>query len=284
MIADGDSVARNAFRAALARDAMDTPLPVAAAMNANATQELDPSDILEVRDMAAAIARAEKIVTAPRSSARGLTDLFDSLGHAAPTPKPSSSASVTSRSRATDDTVGPAIGVPAGIPTPIPPRYLSMPSALPLAIPVARAVPASPAISTAQLAAIRVDDDAYYHPAGRIRSLADVTLDGYRPEPTLLLRARTRRRHFSWFIAAALVPILALAAVAFFTRTRVEQEASASTIAKPAQAAPPSKPFAPPAPITAAPAPAPARDTTPVFDVKSLPSAGDAKHPTTNRR
>lgn len=282
MIADGDSVSRNAFRAALARDAIDTPLPIPAAANANATQELDPSDILEVRDMAAAIARAEKIVGAPRSSARGLTDLFDSLGHSAPTPPtPSSSASVA---RATDDTVGPAIGVPHGIPTPIPPRYLTMPSALPLAIPaVAAAVPASPASSSAQLAAIRVDDDAYYHPAGRIRSLADVTLDGYRPEPTLLLRARTRRRHFSWFIAAALVPILALAAAAFFTRA---DEASASTIATPVQVqtAAPSKPAAPPPVLTAAPVPAPARDTTPVFDVKSLPSAGDAKHPTTNRR
>ena len=78
MISDGDSVARNAFRVALLTARPDdTPLPV------NTTQELDPNDILEVRDMAEAIARAEQIVAAPRSSGPSLLrvegDIFESL-------------------------------------------------------------------------------------------------------------------------------------------------------------------------------------------------------------
>ena len=100
MISDGDSVAKNAFRVALlaAPSAEDTPSP------ANRTQELDPNDILEVRDMAEAIARAEQIVSAPRSSRPsppssrrnvGESDLFESLGR-----------------RPTDDTAGPAAAAP----------------------------------------------------------------------------------------------------------------------------------------------------------------------------
>jgi hypothetical protein len=278
MIADGDSVARNAFRVALANAAYETPLPIASDAwgQVNGTQELDPSDILEVHDMAEAIARAEKIVGAPRSSAKGLTDIFDALGQ-----------------RKTDDAIGPAIAAPAGIPTPIPPRFVDMPRALPLAQPQPHPQPLLlplplPALSTQRAAASGVmsEDDAYFHPVGRMRSLADVTLDGYRPEPTLLLRARTRRKSFSWILAAALVPLLALAAFAIFSRTEVASAAPAPLA--PAVVAP--TPVAPVAPVVsvAPPVIAPTATTTPpstakqatrpgsavpVFDVKKLPSA-----------
>ena len=174
MIADGDSVARNAFRVGLLA-AGDTPLPV------NTTQELDPSDILEVRDMAEAIARAEQLVAAPRSnrpvSRRNLTaDIFESLGR-----------------RPTDDTAGPATPAPAATAAQLlrplsvtrsqPPVPVAQYVAQPIAAEMVLSLPVAPA----------VEDDAYFHPAGRIRSLAEVTLDGYRPEPTLLLRARARR-------------------------------------------------------------------------------------------
>src|SRR4051812_30822988 len=63
MIAGGDRVARNAVRVGLLTASADeTPLPV------HTRQELDAGDILEVRDMAEAIARAEQMVAASRSS------------------------------------------------------------------------------------------------------------------------------------------------------------------------------------------------------------------------
>lgn len=159
MISRGDDSARNAFRAGL-RD--DTPLP------ANVTQELDARDILEVQDVADAIARAEQ--STPVLSKSRPRDIFDLLAKGIPT----------------DDASGPALPV---IPMP--------PSTQPIVDP---------------------SDDAYYHPGGRVRSLADVTLDGFRPEPTLAVRIRERRTTFGWFVLALLLPLAVLAIGALASR------------------------------------------------------------------
>ena len=265
MIADGDSVARNAFRVALLTAAPnETPLPV------NTTQELDPSDILEVRDMAEAIARAEQLVAAPRSPAsqRSLGDLFESLGR-----------------RPTDDTAGPATPAPvmiaanAVLARPVTPApFVSPVSAMVLSLPVA-----APSERSAERPG--TEDDAYFHPAGRIRSLADVTLDGYRPEPTLLLRARGRRKSFAWIFGAALIPIVALAAIAILGRqetpppvvstTTIATATIVTTAALPSPAAPTARPAPLPTqtPQSAKPT-VESHGGVPVFDVNSLPTAG----------
>jgi hypothetical protein len=214
---------------------------------AGITQELDPNDILEVQDMAAAIARAEMLLAspAPPVAYAGRLDMFEALGR-----------------RATDDTAGPATPAPpyASLPTPIPPplhtptplRYVTMPSAL-----------------------TGAEDDAFYHPVGRMRSLADVTLDGYRPEPTLLVRAATRRKRFSWVMAAALLPLMVLAAFAGFASTESASSSSSSSTRSPAS---PSAATAGKTPLTTTSALSKAQHgpviaAPPVFDVNSLPSA-----------
>jgi hypothetical protein len=251
LISDGDSVARNAFRVGLRED---TPLPVASSPSAQArlggtaaaTRELDPNDILEVQDMAAAIARAEMLIASPVPP-RTRPDLFETLGR-----------------RATDDTAGPATPAPPNaFPTPVPPRYVTIPAAV-----------ASP------------EDDAFYHPVGRMRSLADVTLDGYRPEPTLLVRAASRRKRLSLLMVAALLPLLVLACIAIFAATD-EREVSASPSSTspraPTTAAPQRTPLTTSSAVGrvggGAPVPvaAPVAPATPVFDVNSLPSARDRR-------
>lgn len=243
--------------------------------------------------MAEAIARAEMMVAAPRSSrpdvgrdaaasSPSLADMFEALGHGS---SRSSQAAQTARepraARATDDAIGPATPAPPpGIPTPIPPRYVTMPSALPALLPAGDP-------STA------VEDDAYYHPAGRIRSLADATLDGYRPEPTLLVRAAGRRKRFAWLFVAALLPLLVLAAIAVLANADAESAPTlpsaghsrgapsvpvsgktplATTSA--ASKAPAANPIVGVASAAAAvTGPTTAAGATPVFDVNSLPSA-----------
>lgn len=218
------------------------------AATAGVTQELDPNDILEVQDMAAAIARAEMLLAspAPPLAYGGRPDMFESLGR-----------------RATDDTAGPATPAPpyasfASFPTPIPPplhtptpiRYVTMPSVL-----------------------TGAEDDAFYHPIGRMRSLADVTLDGYRPEPTLLVRAATRRKRFSWVMAAALLPLLVLAAFAGFASTESASASSTSIGTRsPAAAAHGKRPLSTTSALSKAQH-APGIAAPPVFDVNSLPSA-----------
>jgi len=253
-------VARNAFRVGLREDtplpipatliARTTPVPGDAVMAAGATQELDPGDILEVQDMAAAIARAELLLATPAASAAaprgGRRDLFETLGQ-----------------RATDDTAGPATPAPPhafpAVPTPVPPRYVTMPAA----------------VTTA------AEDDAFYHPVGRMRSLADVTLDGYRPEPTLLVRAASRRKRLSWIMAAALLPLLVLAAIAIFATIEPRDSgftaSTTGTLSTPrarTTAVPQRTPLTTSSAVgrvgPVGPAVAPA---TPVFDVNSLPSA-----------
>lgn len=287
-------MARNAFRVGL----RDTPLPVATAA---ATQELDPGDILEVQDMAEAIARAEQMVAAPRSSpaAAMARDIFDSLvDRSAPRATTASrseqAASPYATGRATDDTAGPATPAPSyaalgaliGAPprsefsssatpfTPPPPRYVTMP------VP-----PSSGALSP--------DDDAYYHPAGRIRSLADATLEGYRPEPTLLVRAASRRKRFSGLLLAALLPLVVLAGFAISSSIDVAGPANApATVTLKASPAAPVRGktalattsagskvavASPETALTSSPAAPSSPRGTPVFDVNSLPSAHDLR-------
>ncbi|MEA2750107.1 MAG: hypothetical protein QOI41_4250 [Myxococcales bacterium] len=270
MIADGDSVARNAFRIGLR---VDTPLPVAASVGAlgrglgaaGVTQELDPNDILEVQDMAEAIARAEMLLASPAPPRSSRPDMFEALGR-----------------RATDDTAGPATPAPpyASLPTPIPPPLHAAVDAR-----IAAPTPTPLRYVTMPSAITGAEDDAFYHPVGRMRSLADVTLDGYRPEPTLLVRAATRRKRFSWIMAAFLFPLLVLAAFAIFASTEsTESSAAASGTAlvprSPTVTTTGRTPLATTSALTKTPraaagvvvAASPA-SATPVFDVNSLPSA-----------
>jgi hypothetical protein len=261
MLADGDSVARNAFRVGLR---IDTPLPVTAA----ATQELDPSDILEVADMAEAIARAEKIVAA-RSSRQLLVagpDIFDALG----TPSPQLPHASPSTPRATDDTAGPATAAPPL--TPIPPPMVPVAQRF-ITIPAAPALPAAAPVQTAR------EDDAFYHPVGRMRSLADATLDGYRPEPTLLVRAASRRKQFSWVFLALLLPLVVLAAFAISSTIDSASAAENGPVTKraPAVALNGKTPLGTTsASLKTAPTTTGAKSASgaPTFDVNSLPSAG----------
>src|SRR5688572_19144156 len=109
MIAGGDQSARNAFLTTLRDDSSRRVVDVG---RANPTQELDPSDILEVKDLANAIERAERSMLtplpvptsawgpreAPAQYSRAL-DMFEALGTSDPDP-------------ATDDTAGPALHAP----------------------------------------------------------------------------------------------------------------------------------------------------------------------------
>lgn len=299
------------------------------------TQEIDAADVLEVTDLANAIARAEEVIRArssrvlmsgpdssPRLEDRG-EDIFDKLV----APKQAAESPVAEKAVATDDAVGPAVHVPYR-PTPLPPRTSPIPLPPGIArpatllrapeevfatpIPVAVSTPPSatpatllPAVSAAApvapapvsanatqpLAAVTIppaartapililDEDAFYHPAGRIRTLADVTIDGYRPEPTLMVRLRERRHALKWVVTAivAVLALFAIFAVAVgFGRASAEHPAPAATT-KPAPTTAPLATMTP-APV-ARPITTPAATAAemPVFDVNSLKNAPPAK-------
>ncbi|MBX3192398.1 MAG: hypothetical protein KF819_35735 [Labilithrix sp.] len=141
--------------------------------------------------------------------------------------------------KATDDTTGPAI--PAPNPTPM--------------------LPPAPVIFVPH------EDDAYYAPAGRMRSLADVTLDGYRPESTLMVRLRTRRRALSWVVAGVVVVLAIVAGV-----TMLLQESTSSVATSPPVVPTVSTTTIATATLPAAP-PSANEDPIPVLDVNNLPSA-----------
>ena len=170
------------------------------------------------------------------------------------------------------------------------PALLSVNATQPLA---ALSIP--PAARTAPI--LILDEDAFYHPAGRIRTLADVTIDGYRPEPTLMVRLRERRHALKWVVAAivASLALFAIFAVAVgFGRATADRPAPVSA-EKPVATEPAKAATAPIAttPIataptatataTAAPAATPEAAPTatapevPVFDVNSLKSAPPIK-------
>lgn len=290
-----DHRVRNAFRATL----LDEP----SSASILATQEIDATDVLEVRDLAHAIARAEEVLRA--RSSRVLADVASS---------PAKTKDIFDALLATDDAVGPAVHAPY-VPTPLPPRGSPLPTPPgvtrpatllrpleeltpipmaprlpapispapappPAAIPPApHTAPIPPAPRTAPI--LVLDDDAFYHPAGRIRTFAEATLDGYRPEPTLLVRLRTRRSLLAWVVLLVLAPVVLLALVAAampLTRGAPAPASTApvgTTTILPAVVAPP-----PPAATVAEPGPAltaePSSDV-PVIDVNSLKSVPTRK-------
>ena len=224
--------------------------------------------------MAAAIARAEKLVTRssrtllPAASPSSSGDIFESLGR-----------------RPTDDPAGPATPAPAGLLTPIPPAYAT-PAPVPAPTPSTPRYLTMPSAPTPPPTAL--EDDAFYHPLGRMRSLADQTLDGYRPEPTLLVRAASRRKRFSWLFVAALLPLLLLAGIAIFAnadatsgpavalaRPRTPSVSAPGKLSLATTSAASKAPTTTAAEPAAVASPATPAGGTPVFDVNSLPSAGN---------
>ncbi len=278
-----DHQVRNAFRATL----LDEP----SSAHLLGTQELDAADVLEVTDLAHAIAKAEEVIRARSSrvlmagpdSSSGQTkrsdesgDIFDKLLGAG---KRVAAEKQAASDDATDDAMGPAVHAPT-LPTPLPPRVAQIPlppgvtrpatllrgpemtvtpipisgmSGAPTPIPAPPRAPTfGSADKTQPLAAVAIppaartapililDEDAFYHPAGRIRSLADATLDGYRPEPTLLVRLRQRRHTLSKIVLLVLAPLtlLALFAVAVGIGRASAERASAEPEAQPTPAQP----------------------------------------------
>jgi hypothetical protein len=296
-----DHRVRNAFRATLDEKSSASVV---------GTQEVDAADVLEVTDLANAIARAEEVLRTRSSRAvrSDSSDIFDGLlGNARKAAEP------------TDDASGPALHAPY-LPTPLPPRVAAIPlppgitrpatllrapegltpfpgdsGPLPSVMVAPQALTAN---ATQRIAAIPqapqtapiliLDEDAFYHPAGRIRTLAEATLDGYRPEATVLTRIRERRQTLSWVVLLVLAPFLliVLFAVAVVVgRAGAGVAEPAAPTAAPAPPTPAAKPVvtaakapepAPPPMVTATPASlqtAPASDPVPVFDVNSLKSA-----------
>lgn len=225
MIAGGDDVAKSAFRVSLREQPSSPSL-------ASQTQELDPADILEVRDVAEAIARAEAVIRTPLPRSTG-PDLFEDLARRADRVPERAEAK---RERPTDDAVGPAIAAPARISTlPPPPAPAASTSshALPTAIAeerrdAAASLPGGPILHL-PVTVPGPEDDAYYHPGGRIRSLAEMTLDGYRPESTLMVRLRQRRSRLTWWVAGALVLLSTFSAAALVTPSDAEPVAKTAS-------------------------------------------------------
>lgn len=289
----GDQRVRNAFRATLLDEPSSSSL--IAGLSSLGTQEVDAADVLEVTDLANAIAKAEALLRA--QSSRALFASAESSG--ARSTRPAHPARSSDRAPmdlfdhlvATDDTAGPATHLthPAHLahaPTLLPripstvtlatPRpssvrgYASLltqrPQIRPPGFNAARAVPSpvhepahEPAHEkdaqdrqdrqdrqddeqAARTAPILIlDEDAFYHPAGRIRTFADATLDGYRPEPTRMLRLRARRHTLSWvfFLVVAPIALFALfAGAVVFGRAAAERD-TARAMALPALPTPP---------------------------------------------
>ena len=103
MISGGDESARNAFRAYLRDDSSQ--------LSVVSTEEMSAGDVLEVKNLADAIERAERVM---RESSRP-RDMFAELGsEVTPLPIP------------TDDASGPAVYAKPVL-TPVPPRAVSTP-------------------------------------------------------------------------------------------------------------------------------------------------------------
>jgi hypothetical protein len=242
MISGGDESARNAFRAILRDDAPSaegsSPLSI------SSTEEMSAGDVLEVKNLADAIERAERVL---RESSRP-RDMFADLGGDTPLPIP------------TDDASGPAVYAKPTF-TPVPPA-----AATPLP-----PLPAAP-LSTQPLPILMVtlpaDEDAFLQPAGRMRHFAEETLDGYRPDSTMQVRAGARRKAAT-VVLGAILGVLALALGAGVVMARMP----AALEAKPAASVPAARSAEQPkkaeAPMTDdAPDPG-----VPTLNVNDLPSA-----------
>ena len=199
------------------------------------TQEIDAADIIAVGNLADAIARAEQAMRSESTRPRSSRDMFADLA------------------ATTDDCSGPA-AYAAPCPTPVPPRPLVEPS-------------------RPQIIVVPTESDAFLQPAGRMRTLADDTLDGYRPEPTLELRLRERRKTLGWVVSGIVVAALAVVAVAAaYATSRGAVAAVTPAVVPRVAAAAPAATATTTTNATAAVA-APASDGIPVMDVRSLPAA-----------
>lgn len=248
----------------------------------------EQTEVLEVRDLPKAIKLAEEAIRgrgSPRRepSASAPEDIFDSLVASA-------------NNKSTDDTSGPH-AYRRSTPVPPPPRPFGVRAAngtLPLHTLSAEAaanIHIPPAVRTAPI--LVLDEDAFYHPAGRIRGFADVTIEPetrYVPEPTLMMRLRQRRNLLSWIAAAVLAPLtlLALFAVAMSVgRARAAREAAAQTVmttksvvTTATTVTTPSNAVEKSAPPSPGPGPLAAQNhaqSVPVANVKSLKSAPSSK-------
>jgi hypothetical protein len=282
LIVGADQRVRNAFRATL-RDEPSTASLIS-------TAELDPGDVLEVGDLADAIARAEQVIreraSGPRlstpaaPSSSGVRDIFDAL--------------------VTDDCVGPAVHAPY-IPTPIPPRPTPVPPPPQLlAHNRASTIPPPPPNGTQQLPEVRIpsvartapilvlDEDAFYYPAGKIPGFAAGTVEDHGPARSFLRNLRERPVLLSWIAVVILAPLTLLSLFAVgvgIGRARAAREAAVtSRMAAPKHVETPAAPVeTAPQPIVAAqptahptPEAAPAPEV-PVLDVNSLKTAPPSK-------
>lgn len=188
MISGGDESARNAFRAHLRDDSSQLSLV--------STEEMSPGDVLEVKNLADAIERAERLL---REGSRP-RDMFAELGGERSTPLPIAPLPIESES-ATDDASGPAVYAKP-ILTPVPPAAAS--------------TPMPPPMATKPLPILMVrntEEDAFLQPAGRMRHFAEETLDGYRPDGAMQIRAGARRKTAMIFVGVigAVLGILLIA-------------------------------------------------------------------------
>jgi hypothetical protein len=200
MISGGDESARNAFRAILRDDSSQ--------LSIISTEEMSPGDVLEVKNLADAIERAERVM---RESSRP-RDMFAELGGAAPTDDASGPAVYA---KPTLTPVPPAVASLMATPLPLPPAMTSALATQPLPIiyvPMElpdderRSQPPNPASSPSN------DEDAFLQPAGRMRHFAEETLDGYRPDTTMQVRsagAGQRRKTFAVVVGVALGVLVA---------------------------------------------------------------------------
>jgi len=338
MLAGGDESVRNAFRATLreepsrpnatqeldANDILEVHDLASAIERAEAAvrtplsspRPLDTSG-LDIFDRLAAPRRSQTAQTAGAGSAAAPAATDDIAGPATPaagriTPYPSTLRSPvvtdpppSSESLAPVATLAPATGrLPTlAVPPPPPLAYT------PLPVPVAPSSRPSVDVvdESGKLLGSVPDEDAYYQPAPRLRSLADITLENYRVESTLMMKAQSRRRTATVvfaFVMAGLAIIGAAAVllqpdnpasatigsspspVATTTISTAMTAAPAQTAAPvqttapvqtatPVQAAPvqTAQPATPSKPAAAKPVEKAAPGAVPVLDVNSLPSA-----------
>jgi hypothetical protein len=207
MISGGDESARNAFRAILRDDSSQ--------LSIISTEEMSAGDVLEVKNLADAIERAERAL---RESSRP-RDMFAELGTPLPCPVP------------TDDASGPALYAKP-ILTPIPPP-LAAPAKPTLLPPVATPKPPVTATQPLPILMLPNEEDAFLQPAGRMRHFAEETLDGVRIDATAQLRIGARRRSFT-LIVGAIVGVLAIAIGAGVIAACMPAKAETKTPATPA--------------------------------------------------